>query len=85
MKAPHRFGRPRTAKRRELRHRLLLRDGPWCICCRVRFTFDNLPTIEHLTPISQGGRSILRNLALLCERCNGGRDHTHELAMAGSS
>lgn len=76
---PHRFGRPNTARRRELRHRLMLRDGPRCTCCEVRFTDDNPPTIEHLVPISAGGRSLLSNLVLLCGRCNQGRDHS-ELA-----
>lgn len=73
MKPPHRFNRPSTKKRRELRHKLMLRDGPRCVCCETRFTTDNRPTIEHLLPISEGGRNLPANLVLLCGRCNLGR------------
>jgi 5-methylcytosine-specific restriction endonuclease McrA len=83
-KKPHRFGRPSTARRRLLRHRLMCRDGPRCTCCEVLFTADNPPTIEHLQAISAGGRNLPANLVLLCARCNQGRDHALPLAATGS-
>lgn len=48
---------------------LLQRDGPECICCG-RPTTDDDRTVEHLVPVSSGGRLNLHNLALAHKHCN---------------
>lgn len=38
--------------------------------CRYCMTKENL-TIDHKNPVSKGGTNDIRNLQVLCERCNG--------------
>lgn len=68
-----------SSQRRSMRARLL-REKPFCVWCgrdlRKCATDDwqsypaNLPTIEHLKPLSQGGTNEYENLALACSGCN---------------
>ncbi|MEO0996318.1 MAG: HNH endonuclease [Pseudomonadota bacterium] len=54
---------------------LFRRDGNLCLYCAQRFQTRDL-TRDHITPISQGGQDIWRNVATACRRCNnhkGGR------------
>ena len=45
-------------------------------CCHCGFrtneatTPDRRPTIEHVVPLSMGGRDLPSNLAMACHRCN---------------
>lgn len=45
------------------------RDGYRCRRCGKRGDFNNLE-IDHILPISKGGKSIVGNLQTLCESCN---------------
>lgn len=45
------------------------RDGHRCCRCGVHEVFDNLE-IDHIVPISKGGKSEYHNLQSLCHRCN---------------
>lgn len=40
-----------------------------CISCREKLTWENF-TIDHMKAYSLGGKSILRNAALMCQSCN---------------
>ena len=40
-----------------------------CCYCRATLTMSTA-TLEHITPLSEGGGWSLRNLALSCEHCN---------------
>jgi len=40
-----------------------------CPHCQKEFTFDEFE-IDHITPLSKGGRTELKNAQLLCKRCN---------------
>ena len=79
-----------TAMNTQQRHRarafLRQRDGDRCYWCGKPMLFgkrkalhirepDNWATIEHLTPVSQGGTDEASNLALACKLCNSGRAH----------
>lgn len=44
----------------------VLRRFPFCLKCGV----DSTLTMDHIVPISRGGKTILSNLQTLCERCN---------------
>ena len=38
--------------------------------CRYCFSKDNL-TYDHKFPISKGGKTVRKNIQVLCKRCNG--------------
>jgi 5-methylcytosine-specific restriction endonuclease McrA len=44
-----------------------LRQGEACFYCRKPIAN---PQIEHLHPVSRGGRTDAENVVLACERCN---------------
>lgn len=43
-------------------------DGK-CACCGCKLTTKTL-TVEHIIPISRGGKNDMENLTALCETCN---------------
>lgn len=45
---------------------LVLLYGRRCAACGARYNL----TIDHILPISRGGRTTFLNLQLLCEGCN---------------
>jgi 5-methylcytosine-specific restriction endonuclease McrA len=60
---------------------LAQRQGPTCAYCRVRLTEPGLDgatepttrTLDHFIPKSRGGSSLLDNIVLACDRCNGAK------------
>ncbi len=61
--------RDRLAKRRipdALRAEVLLRDNGRCRRCRTAVNLE----IDHIVPVSKGGRTEEPNLQTLCRRCN---------------
>lgn len=53
----------------ELRFYILERDGHRCQKCGISDKFENLE-IDHIKPISKGGKSTPDNLQTLCHQCN---------------
>jgi 5-methylcytosine-specific restriction endonuclease McrA len=51
------------------RRGLLERDGYACAYCGRRYSGRDL-TVDHVIPISQGGRSTWGNTVTACSRCN---------------
>jgi len=51
---------------REARVRRLRKLGNRCVCCNT--TWDL--TVDHIVPLSRGGRKGHPNLQLLCSSCN---------------
>ena len=47
---------------------ILKRDGDCCFYCMEKLNDDI--TLEHLIPITQGGKNILSNMVLCHEKCN---------------
>jgi hypothetical protein len=59
----------RLAKRRvpdSLRAAVLVRDGGRCRKCRRATNLE----IDHIVPVSKGGKTEESNLQVLCRRCN---------------
>jgi len=50
----------------EIRHEVWRRDGGKCAQCSGR---ENLE-FDHIIPLSKGGSNTVRNIELLCEKCN---------------
>ncbi len=55
-----------------LRYEILKRDGFKCKLCGATKEDDKL-NIDHIKPISKGGKTIKENLRTLCQRCNFGK------------
>ena len=51
------------------RKNILLRDGGVCQYCGVEFRFEEL-TIDHVIPLSRGGRDQWSNVVAACKDCN---------------
>lgn len=57
---------------RELREQIKKRDGYKCVKCGVSLKDEPhlLLEIDHIIPVSKGGKTIPENLQTLCWRCN---------------
>lgn len=55
---------------RQLRAAVIKRDGRRCACCGI--TYDLV--LDHILPVSKGGRTALHNLQLLCRVCDRNKD-----------
>ena len=54
---------------RELKKKLIERDGSRCAYCGRELDFDSC-TIEHVVPLACGGTSTMDNCIILCCECN---------------
>jgi purine nucleoside permease len=52
---------------------LYLRDGLACVYCGASVEDATQLTLDHLTPVSKGGKNEPGNLATCCKRCNSSR------------
>jgi len=55
---------------------LLESQGGMCNGCFTSFDEVHM-TLDHITPVSYGGRHILRNLQILCQSCNTSKGDRH--------
>lgn len=51
------------------RKNIMLRDGYCCQYCHDRFPLDQL-TLDHVIPLSRGGRDSWSNVVTACKKCN---------------
>ena len=56
---------------RELRERIMRRDNYTCQICGKYMPDEVGLHIDHIIPVSKGGKSIASNLQVLCSKCNG--------------
>lgn len=56
----------------ELREKIKKRDKYSCVCCGVSLRDEPhlLLEIDHIIPVSKGGKSVPENLQTLCWKCN---------------
>lgn len=59
-----------------LRYKILKRDKFKCKSCGAKAGDVELE-VDHITPISKGGRTIECNLQALCKKCNRGKSDAH--------
>lgn len=60
-------------QRRSKRAALLALYGRHCWLCHEYIALNQVPTIDHLVPISKGGRHNIENLRLAHRSCNAQR------------
>lgn len=63
---------PRTINWR-LRALVLMRDGARCQLCGATVQSGATLHVDHKTPWSKGGETVIENLQILCEQCNIGK------------
>ena len=62
---------------RQMRYEVLRRDGFKCVrCCRSAKDGVRLH-VDHIVPVSRGGKSVMNNLQTLCEDCNCGKGNRY--------
>lgn len=78
--------RANSARKRQQKAVLLQRDGALCAWCGALKSPSDL-TIDHVKPVSKGGRNALFNLCLACEDCNKAKGDrpAHERGWRGES
>ena len=66
----------RSLMTKELREQIAFRDGYTCQICG-KYMPDGVGLhIDHIIPVSKGGKSVPSNLRVLCSKCNGRKsDH----------
>ncbi len=57
----------------KLRYQVLNRDGHRCVICGASARDGVKLHVDHIVPVSKGGKTELSNLRTLCERCNLGK------------
>lgn len=61
-----------------LRYDVLRRDGFRCQLCGATASDGVLLHVDHIVPVSKGGKTEMSNLRTLCERCNLGKSDKTE-------
>lgn len=61
-----------------LRYDILHRDNFTCVICGASSKQGVRLHVDHIVPVSKGGKSIPSNLRTLCERCNIGKSNKIE-------
>ena len=56
-----------------LRYDILRRDGFRCVLCGASAAEGAKLHVDHIFPVSKGGKTVPSNLRTLCERCNLGK------------
>lgn len=63
---------------RAMRYDVLRRDNFHCVRCG-RGKEDGVKLhVDHIVPVSRGGKSVMDNLQTLCEDCNCGKGNRYE-------
>lgn len=61
-----------------LRYEVLKRDGFRCTICGATAQDGVKLHVDHIFPVSKGGRTVMSNLRTLCDRCNLGKKDKYE-------
>lgn len=56
-----------------LRYDVLKRDGFRCVLCGATARDGAKLHVDHIVPVSKGGKTVMSNLRTLCDRCNLGK------------
>jgi uncharacterized membrane protein len=67
--------RERSLMTSSLRVKILRRDGSRCRMCGASVANGAILHVDHIIPVSRGGRTIPENLQALCDSCNLGKSN----------
>lgn len=63
-----------------LRYKILKRDQFRCCICGATVADGVKLHVDHILPVSKGGKTIESNLRTLCQHCNLGKSDSYDLA-----
>lgn len=61
-----------------IRYNVLKRDNFSCQICGITVKDGTKLHVDHIIPVSKGGKTVMSNLQTLCERCNIGKSNKTE-------
>lgn len=59
----------------DLRYNVLKRDNFKCVICGASSDDGAKLHVDHIIPVSKGGKTVMSNLQTLCDRCNLGKSN----------
>ena len=62
----------------DIRYNVLKRDNYSCQICGATAKDGAKLHVDHIIPVSKGGKTVMNNLQTLCERCNIGKSNKTE-------
>ena len=65
--------RERSLMSNSLRYDVLCRDNFRCVLCGSEASDGVKLEVDHIFPVSKGGKTEMSNLRTLCDRCNRGK------------
>lgn len=65
----------REAMNDDIRYNVLKRDNFRCCICGATANDGVKLHVDHIVPVSKGGKTVMNNLQTLCERCNKGKSN----------
>lgn len=60
---------------KELRQKIMVRDNYTCQICGKYMPDEVGLQIDHIVPVSKGGKTVASNLQVLCSKCNGSKSN----------
>lgn len=57
----------------DIRYNVLKRDNFTCVLCGASAKDGVKLHVDHIIPVSKGGKTVMNNLRTLCDRCNKGK------------
>ena len=61
-----------------MRYDIMRRDGFRCVLCGLSAKDGAILHVDHIIPVSKGGKTEMSNLRTLCEKCNIGKSNKIE-------
>ena len=68
----------RSLMTNSLRYNILKRDGFKCCICGATANDGAKLEVDHIVPISKGGKTVPENLRTLCQACNSGKKDKYD-------
>lgn len=59
----------------DIRYNVLKRDNFTCVLCGATAKDGAKLQVDHIIPVSKGGKTVMSNLQTLCEKCNKGKNN----------
>jgi 5-methylcytosine-specific restriction endonuclease McrA len=64
-----RWAKENSTTPQEIEHLIRSFIGKPCLYCKEKLDAKNI-SLDHITPITRGGKKNIKNLTIICKRCN---------------